>query len=82
MARRGFKPVDVPETGVHPLVRRVFEEMNEQRVSTIDLAVAAGLSSSGIKQWRYRRAPRLDHVEACLNVLGWKLQLHPIERKK
>jgi len=81
MAWRGFKPVDVPESGVHPLVRRVFEEMNHQKMSTLELAVTAGLSASGIKQWRYRRSPRLDHIEACLNVLGYEIRLHEIEKK-
>jgi hypothetical protein len=74
---RKFQPVGVPEHS-HPLVRRVFEEMNAQRYDTTALEAAAGVSASCIRSWRTRRTPRVDNLEAALNSLGFELRIHKI----
>jgi hypothetical protein len=57
----------------HPLVRRLFEEMNRQEVTLTELAAESGFERGTISDWRYRRAPKVDHLEAALNVLGLRL---------
>lgn len=60
-----------PHPAAHRLVHRLWGEMNAQRVSQEDVAERAGVSSSGMRKWRRGdRAPNLNDIEACLNVLG------------
>lgn len=60
-----------PVGGAHPLVKRLWQEMNDQRVSQEDVAERAGVSSSGMRKWRNgSRSPSLCDLEACFNVLG------------
>ena len=70
--RQCFRKVGVP-TNVHPLVRRLFEEMNYQRIGVLDLAERSGVNKNTIKDWKNRSMPRLDNIDACYNVLGLKL---------
>jgi hypothetical protein len=69
---RRFRTLQVP-TGVHPLVRLIFTEMNEQRIGTRDLAERSGVSAFTVEQWKFRRSPKLDCLEATLNALGIEL---------
>ncbi len=57
----------------HPLVRTIFAEMNRQDMTLTELAEAAGFGRGTISDWRYRRAPKVDHLEAALNALGLRL---------
>jgi transcriptional regulator with XRE-family HTH domain len=60
--------------GVHPLVNRLWQEMNDQCASQEDVAKRAGVSSSTMRKWRKgERSPRLYDLEACLNVLGLEI---------
>lgn len=57
-----------------PLIRRLFEEANAQKVRFSDVCKRSGMASAGIKQWRYRgAAARIGNVEAVGNALGLEL---------
>lgn len=69
---RKFRRITVP-TKAHPLVRRLFEEMNHQQLGVLDLADRSGVNKNTLKDWRTRTVPRVDHLVACYNVLGMTL---------
>lgn len=71
MTLHRYRRATVPPN-VHPLVRRLFEEMRRQRVSPRDVAIRAGLGTSSVFNWR-RHTPTLANLEAALNVLGLRL---------
>lgn len=76
---RQFQRQRVPVSSAHPLVHRLWVEMNDQCVSQEDVAERAGVSSSAMRKWREgSRPPSLVDLEACLNVLG--LEIVTIER--
>lgn len=66
----------VPEKA-HPLVRRLFELMNEERVCMHDVAARAGVRRGTISDWRYNRNPQLPVFEAACNALGYELVIRP-----
>lgn len=65
-------PIAVP-TGVHPAVARLYEEMNAQRCTHIDLSERSGVAAKTLKDWRRHGSPTITNLEACLNVLGLEL---------
>lgn len=71
-------PLKVPAGG-HPIVRRVFEEMNRQRKTLREVAELSGVSADSIAHWRISNNPRLDLAEAVLNVLGLRVGILPLE---
>lgn len=62
----------------HPLVRELFKQMNIGLVTTAEIASEAGVARAVVSDWRYRRIPRLDALEACLNVLGLRLVVEKV----
>ena len=62
--------VRVPVSGVHPLVKLLFDEMNDQRVAMIEMADRSGVSVNTLRNWRRRASPTLDNLAACFQVLG------------
>lgn len=73
---RQFRPsqVKAPPTA-HPLVKRLFAEMELQQVGVADLAERAGVARETLSAWRHRQSPSLVNMEACLNVLGLRLRI-------
>lgn len=69
---RMFRRLSVPKHA-HPLVRTLFEEMNEQQIGVIDIAERSGVNKNTITGWRKRASPDLVNIEACFNVLGQSL---------
>lgn len=69
---RTFRRITVP-TCVHPLVRKLFEEMNRQQIGMLDMAERTGIGHSTMKHWKTMCAPSLANLEACYNVLGMKI---------
>lgn len=61
--------VAVPED-VHPLVRKLFVEMNRQKTTIKELSLRSGVGVQTISGWRYSYMPRLDTLDACFNALG------------
>lgn len=66
-------------TNNHRVIKFLTEEMHSQRMTSIDLSERAGLSKETIRWWRYRTMPRINDLEAALNVLGYELT---VRRKK
>lgn len=60
---------------VHPLVRRLFVEMNQQKTTLTEVADRAGIRRGTVSDWRYRYTPRVADLDAALNVLGLELSV-------
>lgn len=85
-----YVPTRVPiDPGVHPLVKKMFRIMEREKMTATLLAERAGVCVSGIHEWRkaYSRSakkkhrahtPRLVQLEACLQVLGYRLAIKEI----
>jgi DNA-binding phage protein len=69
---RRFRRIPIPWRA-HPLVRRLYAEMNHQQIGVTDMAERTGISRHTFKGWRTRHCPRVAELEACYNVLGMKL---------
>ena len=67
---RGKLPVPAH---THPLVRRLFQELNLQQTTITEVADRAGFRRGTISDWRYRQEPRVSDLDAVLNVLGLEL---------
>jgi len=63
----------------HPLVRELFESMNEQKVLISDVAEVSGVSKRTISDWRYKRTPGVENLNAVLNVLNLELTITEID---
>lgn len=64
--------LDIPKHA-HPLVRRLFEEANRQQTTLTEISERAGLRRGTMGQWGRKHNPRIDQLEAALNVLGLRL---------
>ena len=69
-----FRPNKIPPNA-HRVVKRMFIEMNAQQISQEEMARRSGVSRNTFKDWKSGSIPRLDRVEACLNVLGFELNI-------
>lgn len=67
----------IPEHA-HPLVRQLFELMNQEMIVMRDIAPKAGIQPCTISTWRYRSAPTLPLFQAALNALGYDLKIVPL----
>ena len=55
----------------HPLVKRLVQEMNSQRVSATYVCERAGVTTNSISKWKNnKRIFDINSIEACFNVLG------------
>lgn len=61
----------------HPLVRRFFRELNEQKTTIGEVAARSGQRPGTISDWRYRRNPTLPSFEAALAALDLELSIRP-----
>lgn len=69
---RRFRTLRTPKKA-HPLVKRLFTEMNYQRIGILDLADRSGVNRHTLKDWSCKTVPTVSNLEACLNVLGLEL---------
>jgi DNA-binding phage protein len=60
------------------LVRLLFEEMNRQQTTIAEVTVRAGISPQMMRDWRNRSRPKLDAIDAALNVIGLRLTVEPM----
>lgn len=58
----------------NPVVRFLFEEMHKQQICQMDLSERVGLHRDTLRNWRTRYTPRVNDLEAALNVLGYTLK--------
>lgn len=57
----------------HPIIARVFAEMQGQQITYEALAGQAELSMQTLFMWKKGRDARLQNIEAVLNALGYRL---------
>lgn len=75
---RKFQRIKHPERAI-PLVKQLVELMNTEQLGTNDMCERAGINRKTFDNWRIRRSPNVSAFEACLNVLGYKLVIKPME---
>jgi len=73
-----FRP-HAPADRAHPLVRQMFDEMNEQQCTQATMSERSGINKNTFRSWRTKAVPRIDDLEACLNVLGLEIVIRPIK---
>ena len=62
------------DRAVHPIVRWIWRQMNQQRASQEDVAERSGVASSTMRKWRQGiNSPKLKDIEAVVNTLGGKI---------
>ena len=71
---RPFHPLKVP-VNVHPLVRRLFEEMNREQIGILDMAKRSGVNKNTLNDWKARSNPQIQNLDACFAVLGMELNV-------
>jgi hypothetical protein len=60
-----------------PLVKALYDIINEERTTLGEVASRAGLHPASISAWRFRRKVTLDAMTAVANVLGHDIVLVP-----
>jgi hypothetical protein len=68
--------IPIPPHG-HPFVRQLIQHANEQQTTLTEIAQRAGIRRLTLSDWRYNRLPRVDLLEAALNVLDLELVIRP-----
>lgn len=62
----------------HPLVKRLFEELNRQRIPLSRVSCEAGVNEATIKNWRKRQRATLENIDAVFNSLGYRIVVEKI----
>jgi transcriptional regulator with XRE-family HTH domain len=71
------KPAD--DKGVDPMLKWVWMEMQQQRISQVELANRTGFSGASLRNWfQGRSSPEYSSVRAMVNALGYDLLAEPI----
>ena len=71
------RAVTIPAS-THPVVRALFVEMNAQLATMAEVSDRAGIGFDTLRFWRSRSMPRVDLLDAALNVLDLQLAVVPI----
>jgi DNA-binding XRE family transcriptional regulator len=74
--RRWAGKLPIPDA-TQPLVRTLYELLNERKLSISDVARPSGIALNTISEWRYRRSPSVNSLQAVLNALGHQLAIVP-----
>lgn len=64
----------------HVAVTRLWGEMNRQKASPVAVERKSGVTARAMRYWRDgARSAKLAEIEACLNVLGYRLEVVPLD---
>ena len=63
----------------HPLVRRLFDEMNKQMTTCEEVAARVGVHHETVGKWRRRHPPDLLNLDAAYTALGLELCVRRIK---
>lgn len=66
----------------HPLVRGLVEAMNDQQTTFKEVYERAGLGHTTMGKWCHSSMPRIDQLDAALNVLGLRLMIGPKDGRR
>lgn len=75
---RRFRKHSVPQN-VHPLVKKLFEQMNQEQIGVLDMSERSGVNKNTINDWKKRSVPNIANLDACFMVLGKKLHVNSTE---
>lgn len=78
MSRTRGNPKDLK---VSPIVKEFFELLNESEVTYEQLGLHAGVAPETIVRWRRVTAPNLSTFSACLEALGYQIEITKIENQ-
>ena len=67
-----FKQKSIPPKA-HPIVQTIFLEMNNQRITYIQLAEKSGVGFKMLERWRTGVSPQLQTLELVLSALDLTL---------
>lgn len=70
---------EVPNSGVHPLITRLFRELNIRGDTLLKIEEESGVNHATIRNWRNKHCASLDNIDAVFNVLGYKLTVTKLE---
>lgn len=62
-------------------MREFIRMINEEKCGVVLIADRAGVDRKTIYDWRTRHMPTIDKLDACGNVLGYKLAWVPIDQE-
>ena len=62
-------------TNNNKIVRFLFEEMHKQKIHECDMSERVGFHRDTLRKWRIQHQPRISDLEACLDLLGYKLKV-------
>lgn len=72
--RCGGPPLKPPAANAHPILRWVWYEIRDRKLSAASVAKIAGFDAKTVRNWWQGKAtPNLWDVEALVNVLGGKV---------
>lgn len=75
------QPAPLPVNTGDPVLRRVFQIMDEQGVTDEELEAEGIVAANTVRHWRARRTvPMLETVEVVLAYLGHKLKVVPVTK--
>lgn len=57
----------------HPLVRELYEVMNEEEMGVLELSDRSGINKNTLKDWKHRTVPTITNIEAAGSCVGLKL---------
>ena len=65
-----------PARSASPIIRALFDAMDENRLSYDEVADMSGVSRTAIATWKHgRHAPRLVDFEAVAQSIGYEITL-------
>ena len=75
---RRFRHMPIPQRA-HPLVRRLYAEMNHQQIGVTDMAERTGIARNAINDWKDRSNPQVQNLDACFAALGLQLTVKVVK---
>ncbi len=75
---RRFRRMPIPQRA-HPLVRRLYAEMNRQQIGVTDMAERTGIARNAINDWKDRSNPQVQNLDACFAALGLQLTVKAVK---
>lgn len=64
----------------HPLVTLLISLMNEHKVGVMEMCEEAGIARNTFGMWGRSQSPTLAAIEACFNVVGYRLTPVPVDK--
>lgn len=62
----------------HPLVKELVRLLNDERCGVVEMCERAGVDRKTFYDWRIDTMPAVDKLDACGNVLGYRLAWVPV----